>query len=272
MIDYETFTLRNNGYIGPEIQKRIRSCRLLVAGCGIGSGIAEAAVRTGFEHIVLVDADTVTPHNLNRQNFVEADVGRKKVDALADRLRAIYSAGDIKAVDSMVSKENAGTFVDSVDLVLDTIDFLDIGAIVALHDACSTKGKPIITAVSAGFGTVVAYFPPGSPHTFRDLFGIGRDEDVDNASYTEKFQRFVDRIGSVFSPEVQAALRKTLRIMEDGVPCPAPHLAIGATAVASLCTTIAVRHLAGLPCDAAPLMMTVDMARACVTASVSLLD
>jgi molybdopterin-synthase adenylyltransferase len=265
MIDYATLTLRNGGYIAPEIQRRIRDCRLLVAGCGIGSAIAEAAARIGFERITLVDGDTVEAHNLNRQNYVAADVGRKKVDALAARLRAINPAGDFRAVDAWVTLENADELVGEADLIVETIDLLDLGAIVALHDAAAAQRKPIVTAASAGWGAVAVYFPPGTPCTFRELFGVAPGEDVAGLSYTERFATFFDRLGRVFAPEVQAAMRDAVAKMQDDVPCPASHIIAGAFAVGSLCTTIAVRHLAGLPCDAAPKMVTVDMASACVT-------
>lgn len=59
-------------------------------GCGaLGSWIAEFLVRAGVATIVLRDTGYVTAGLLVRQNFTERDVGRRKVDALADRLRAI---------------------------------------------------------------------------------------------------------------------------------------------------------------------------------------
>ena len=59
-------------------------------GCGaLGSWIAEFLVRAGVATIILRDTGYVTAGLLVRQNFTELDVGRRKVDALADRLRAI---------------------------------------------------------------------------------------------------------------------------------------------------------------------------------------
>ena len=49
--------------------------------------------------------------------------------------------------------------VARADLVFDTIDFLDLPGLVALHDACHAQNKALITAVSAGFGAVGFYFP-----------------------------------------------------------------------------------------------------------------
>jgi len=59
-------------------------------GCGaLGSWIAEYLVRAGVSSIVLRDPGYVTTGLLVRQNYTELDVGRPKVDALADRLRAV---------------------------------------------------------------------------------------------------------------------------------------------------------------------------------------
>lgn len=59
-------------------------------GCGaLGSWAAEHLVRAGISEITLRDPGDVTAGLLVRQNYTELDVGRSKVDALADRLRAI---------------------------------------------------------------------------------------------------------------------------------------------------------------------------------------
>lgn len=46
--DYDTFTTRNNGYVSSETQAKIRSTRLLIAGCGLGASTAICAARMGF--------------------------------------------------------------------------------------------------------------------------------------------------------------------------------------------------------------------------------
>src|SRR5690349_9979884 len=80
--DYATFTARNRGYVSNDSQLRMRSARLMIAGCGIGSSSAICAARMGFENFVLVDGDVVDAHNLNRQFYDFSDVGRPKVEAL----------------------------------------------------------------------------------------------------------------------------------------------------------------------------------------------
>src|SRR5215218_3611701 len=107
---YERFVSRNAGYVSDELQLRIRKSRLLIAGCGIGSTIAEACLRLGFEQVMLIDKDRVEPHNLNRQDFTAADIGTQKVDALARRLSSINPSASIRAINEWVTPQNAAGF------------------------------------------------------------------------------------------------------------------------------------------------------------------
>jgi len=268
---YETFTSRNAGYVSGDLQTQIRKTRLLVAGCGIGSTIAETCLRLGFQHLTLVDKDQVEAHNLNRQNFTAADIGTQKVDALAKRLLAINPSASIRAVNDWVTPENAATFVDDVDIVFDTIDFLSLEGIVALHDAALAQRKPIIAPLSAGGGTAAIYFPPGATCSFRTIFGLPASGPVAGISYVGQFMRLIDRMEAELSPDIVLALRKTLTRMDDGTPCPAPHVSVGSAAVGSLAATMAVRFLRGEAITPAPRMIFLNMDRYCTTSGIDML-
>jgi hypothetical protein len=71
-------------------------------------------------------------------------------------------------------------------------------------------------------------------------------------------------------PEVVQALARAFTVMKDGKPCPAPQVAPGAAAVASLAVTTAVRALAGQPVTTAPRMMVADMFSVCTAPGVDL--
>lgn len=60
---------RNRIYVNESEQKLIKNYRILLGGAGIGSIIAECALRFGFENITIVDGDRVEESNLNRQNY-----------------------------------------------------------------------------------------------------------------------------------------------------------------------------------------------------------
>ena len=64
--------------------------RIHIIGCGaVGSTVAENLVRFGLTKITLYDFDTVEAHNIANQMFRHIDIGKTKVDALAEYLREI---------------------------------------------------------------------------------------------------------------------------------------------------------------------------------------
>lgn len=64
-----------------------------IAGCGgLGSNAAISLARAGVGRLILADPDVVEESNLNRQQFFREDIGRRKVDALAERVRSVNPA------------------------------------------------------------------------------------------------------------------------------------------------------------------------------------
>lgn len=258
MLRYDEFVKRNVGYVSEALQQRIRDTRVLVAGCGIGSTFAESAVRLGFEQLILADGDTVAAHNLNRQNFAASDIGRPKVDALADRLTAINPAVKLRQIRSNLDRYNTADAVEGADFVFDTIDFLDLAAIVGLHDECRRQGKPAISALAMGWGAGCVYFPPRGEWTFRRVFGISEDEVVSSTSYRSAFARLAGRLAERLDAQVARVLSDALAVMEDGAPCPASQVSPGAQSVAALATTLLVEVLAGRAVRSAPALLVTD--------------
>jgi hypothetical protein len=87
----------------------------------------------------------------------------------------------------------------------------------------------------------------------------------------EQFMRVIDRMEAELSPDIVLALRKTLTLMDDGTPCPAPHVSVGSAAVGSLAAAMAVRVLRGDPITAAPRLILLNMDRYCETAGIDIL-
>jgi molybdopterin/thiamine biosynthesis adenylyltransferase len=267
---YDELVLRNIGYISHKLQQDIRNSRLLIAGCGIGSTLAEAAVRLGFEKFIFVDGDTVDKHNLNRQDYEMADVGRPKTTGLARRINNINPHADIQLFNRPIAPDNAEEIVSDADIVFDTVDFLDLSGIVALHDATLRQGKPMITALAVGWGGACIYFPKGTQWTFRRLFQIPITGPVENASYVEHFAPIVRKLADYIDPQVIQVVGQALTIMQDGQPCPASQVSPGAYSVASLAATMIVRLLAGEPVTESPRMVIADMPTVITSAGIDL--
>lgn len=97
--------------------------RVHIIGCGaIGSTIAENLVRFGITKITLYDFDNVEPHNIANQMFRHTDIGKSKVDALAEYLVEINPdcAADLKLVKEGWTGQRLSGYVflavDNIDL------------------------------------------------------------------------------------------------------------------------------------------------------------
>ena len=264
---YEQLVSRNSGYISQDLQSTIRSTRLLIAGCGLGSVFAETAVRTGFESFVLLDGDTVSAHNLNRQIYVDSDIDQFKTGSLAKRLKAINPNAVIDVRNEWLKPETADRLVADCDLIIDTIDFLDLPAVIALHDAARAANKPILSAFSAGWGAVVGVFLPTSV-TLRTVFGLPETGSLNGATYPIVFAQAFKRLFPQLPADFVSVTSDVLQKMAEGRPCPAPQLASGANCAAAAICALAVRLLDGQPVAVAPDLILVDLADICTKAGI----
>lgn len=97
--------------------------RVHIIGCGaIGSTVAENLVRFGITKITLCDFDTVEAHNIANQMFRHTDIGKLKIDALAEYLTEINPecAADLKLVKEGWTGQRLSGYVflcvDNIDL------------------------------------------------------------------------------------------------------------------------------------------------------------
>ena len=274
MSKYNERTSRNWGYISEITQKTISEKRVVIAGCGMGSVLADVAARVGFFHFLLIDGDTVERSNLNRQAFLEADIGKNKAIALAERIKAINPEAKVECVSDFLTLENVNALIQQTDIVLDTIDFLDLTAVTALHDACFEKKIPIVTAMNAGFGALAIFIPPVEAEItpFRKIFGLSKDTDISKASYRNHYVDVFTRLAPALDPKVVEIMNHVFKEFANGKPCPAPQLAPGSYTTASLVVTMLVRYLAGDKVLSAPSMIGVDLNRNCQTEILRIVD
>lgn len=261
---YSGLTLRNRGYLDAELQERVRNCRILIAGCGIGSQIAVAATRLGFERFTLVDGDRIELHNLNRQAFDFDQVGALKVSALAEQIKRINPGASLSIHDVNVTADNVSALVDVNDVVIDTIDFLDMEALFSLHDAAFAQRKAAFSAFAVGWGAAAMYFANQREgderrNGFREVFSHRQDENVDPMSYVQRFKKLFELMAPHLNPTVVRVMVDTFQSMMDGRPCPAPQVAVGAQAVSAMLVTMLIRHLAGEELPTAPNLLMFDL-------------
>lgn len=255
-IDYSTLFARNKGYISNEIQLLIKNTPVLIAGCGIGSTVAETLVRMGCENLTLVDNDVVSLHNLNRQVFQQSHVGKKKVESLKLHLLNINPNAKIQTVNAYINFENVEEIIKGSQFIFDTIDFLDLNGLLALHDCAQKLSIPVVSSLAIGWGCGSLYFDHNSM-SFRELFKIPNDTDV-IYSYKEVFARFLENISCCLDETVLSVVSQALTVMEDGKPCPASQVSPGAASVGALSGYLYFKSLRGESIPTAPQMVYLD--------------
>jgi tRNA A37 threonylcarbamoyladenosine dehydratase len=142
---------RTRMLLGDEALARLRRARVLLFGVGgVGGGAAEALARAGIGHIELVDNDTVSTTNLNRQLVaLHSTIGCSKTEVMARRIRDINPQAQVKTHDVFYTAQTAGMFdFTQYDYVLDAID--TVSAKLLLADLCHRAKTPLISSMGTG--------------------------------------------------------------------------------------------------------------------------
>lgn len=107
----------------PGTTDKLQKATVGIAGCGgLGSNAAVALARAGVGKLILVDPDSVELSNLNRQHFFQPDIGRVKVEALADHLKAINPEIELVLHKLELTPENAPEIFEEADLLIEAFD------------------------------------------------------------------------------------------------------------------------------------------------------
>lgn len=142
---------RTAALIGEEGLHRLKNARVAVFGIGgVGGHLAEALARAGVGHIHLIDRDTVSLSNINRQAVaLHSTVGRPKAEVMAERIRDINPDCRVESSVCFYLPENANEFdLSRYDFVADCVD--TVAAKLELAVRCQEVGTPLISAMGAG--------------------------------------------------------------------------------------------------------------------------
>jgi sulfur-carrier protein adenylyltransferase/sulfurtransferase len=128
--------------VGMEGQQKLKAARVLCIGAGgLGSPLALYLAAAGVGTLGIVDFDVVDYTNLQRQIIhTTADVGRKKLDSAADKLKAINPFLNLRTFETKLSSENALALFNEFDIIADGTDNFPTRYLV--NDACVLTGKP----------------------------------------------------------------------------------------------------------------------------------
>jgi molybdopterin/thiamine biosynthesis adenylyltransferase len=153
---------RNHLFISADTQSKLAECRILICGSGIGSVFAELALRTGNPQLTVCDGDVVEASNLNRQNYVHADLGTSKAASLTTRLQAINPQARLQTVPRFLQRSDLASLIPEHDIVINTIDF-DRPEFLLCRELCQKHGKIEFFPMNLGFGASLCLFDKTSP-------------------------------------------------------------------------------------------------------------
>lgn len=142
---------RSRLLLGDNAIELLKNSTVAVFGVGgVGGYVCEALARSGVGTLVIVDHDTVSLTNINRQIIaLESTVGEKKVDVLKKRLLDINPEINVVARDEFFLPENSDTFdFSKYDYVVDAIDTVS-GKIEIVMKA-KAVGACVISSMGAG--------------------------------------------------------------------------------------------------------------------------
>ena len=137
--------------LGAEAMARLRRSRVAVFGIGgVGGYVVEALARSGVGALDLIDDDTVSLTNLNRQIIaLHSTVGRPKVEVAAERVKEIDPEIQVRTYRTFYTPETAGLFdFTQYDYIVDAID--TVTGKLALVENAFRVGTPILSAMGTG--------------------------------------------------------------------------------------------------------------------------
>jgi tRNA A37 threonylcarbamoyladenosine dehydratase len=130
---------------------KLQSAHVLVAGVGgVGGFVIEALVRAGVGELTIIDHDSVSASNKNRQIIaLDSTIGRNKAEVMAERIAQINPRCKVNVIKTFIRPEDMESLLNRpYDFVVDAIDSLNCK--VALIATAVKFKQPIVSSMGAG--------------------------------------------------------------------------------------------------------------------------
>ena len=143
--------------IGAAAMERLKAATVMVFGVGgVGSHCIEALARSGIGTLILIDNDTVSLTNINRQSIAyHSTVGQMKTKVMAERILDIDPAITVRTYETFVLPENLACLLDQennserkIDYIIDAID--TVSAKIALVEEAQRRKIRLISSMGTG--------------------------------------------------------------------------------------------------------------------------
>ena len=135
--------------LGSESLDKLKNAKVIVFGIGgVGSFVCEALARSGIGTITLVDNDTVSESNINRQLIaLSSTLGLNKTDVMRDRILEINPECNVTSIPCFYTKEKE-VDIQGFDYIVDAID--TVTSKLTLIEEANRLSIPIISSMGAG--------------------------------------------------------------------------------------------------------------------------
>jgi tRNA A37 threonylcarbamoyladenosine dehydratase len=155
MDDYQQRFAATGRLYGQQLIDTFKQLHVVIVGVGgVGSWAAEALARNGVGRITLIDHDTISVSNVNRQiHSLDNSINHSKVEVMKKRIHLINSYSQVTAINEMLNEDNCEKLLSSQqilnpDYVIDAIDSVKQKA--ALLAYCKRHKIPVISTGGAG--------------------------------------------------------------------------------------------------------------------------
>jgi len=161
---------------GEAQQKKLHTSRVTVVGAGgLGSPVLSYLTAAGVGHLHIVDNDSVSLSNLNRQVlYTEQDIGSDKAKRAAEKLSSLNSEVNISGKTAKLNAENAKTLLADSDVLVDCLD--NYAARFIMNKFAVFHQVPLIHAGIHGFNGQLTTILPGTTPCLQCIFAGFQEE------------------------------------------------------------------------------------------------
>lgn len=143
--------IRSALLLGEENINKLSTKTVMIFGCGgVGSYVIEGLSRTAVKNFILIDNDTVSISNINRQIIAtSSSVGKLKVDVCKERILSINPLAIVKTYNEFILPETINNIdYTNVDFIVDCID--TISGKIAIIETAKKLNIPVISSMGTG--------------------------------------------------------------------------------------------------------------------------
>ncbi len=160
---------RNIGLLTLEEQKKLSDAKVAIPGMGgVGGVHLITLARTGIGKFHIADFDIYEPVNINRQFGAKVpDFGKPKLEVMTEQALSVNPYLELSLFKEGINELNMDSFLEGVDVVIDSLDFFQFDIRRVLFKRAAEKGIYVITAGPMGFSSAMLIFSPD---------GMGFDE------------------------------------------------------------------------------------------------